>query len=161
MSPQKGVYMSFPVVFYNNTDDPIVLNKTPSQLFSKTMDPLGEVNELNPYFEVKYHTDYNNVNYAYIDTFKKWYFVVKSLLPDNMWGLQFVVDPLMSNKTAIEELTCVIKRTGKEGSKPSYVQDELLPIEKGRQFLYKFPFDSSPHGTVGPHMGAHLVIHTI
>lgn len=150
----------FQVTFYKNTDDPIVLNKTPEQMFVKNMKPLGEINELNPYFEVKHHTDYDNVNYAYIGIFKKWYFVVKSLLPNGMWGLQFIVDPLMSNKTAIENLTCVIKRTGSI-SAPTYVQDELLPVEKGRQTLYKYLFDSSPHGTSGGTMGAHVVIHTI
>lgn len=150
----------FQVIFYKNTDDPIVLNKTPEQLFVKNMKPLGEINELNPYFEVKYSSAYDNVNYAHIAIFDKWYFVVKSLLTNNMWGLQFIVDPLMSNKTAIENLTCVIKRTGSIAA-PTYVQDELLPIEKGRQTLYKYPFDRSPHGTSGGTMGAHVVIHTI
>ena len=152
--------MSFTVTFYNNPDDPIVLNKTPRELFSTPMTPLGEINELNPYFEVKYSSAYDSVNYAHIAIFDKWYFVVKSLLTNNMWGLQFIVDPLMSNKTAIENLTCVIKRTGSI-SAPTYVQDELLPIEKGRQTLYKYPFDSCPHGTSGGTMGAHVVIHTI
>lgn len=152
--------MSLIVDFYTNTDDPIVLNKTPISRFQKEMNPLGEISELTPYFEVKYSSDYDNINYARIGKFGKYYFVTKALLPSNMYALYFSVDPLMSNKTAIENLTCVIKRTGKI-DKPTYVQDSLLPVEKGRQILYRYPFDSSPHGTSGGSMGAHIVIHTI
>lgn len=154
--------MSFTVNFYNNADDPIVLNKTPTELFSAYMTPLGEINELNPYFEVKYSSAYDSVNYAHIAIFNKWYFVVKSLLPNNMWGLQFVVDPLMSNKTAIENLTCVIKRAGTI-TEPTYVQDELLPLEPSRMYIKEYRFtggDGSPHIRNGG-ITNHILIQTI
>lgn len=156
--------MAFDVDFYINTDDPATLNKTPTKQFTTPMSPIGEVNELSPYFEVQYSSNYDSINYAYISEFGRWYFVSKSLLPNNMYGLSLTVDVLKSNETEIGNLTAVITRTGGI-TKPTYSQDPLLPIEPSRKLLKTFNFSSSPHGIKSGNntytTGVHLVIHTI
>lgn len=160
--------MSLSVNFGITTDDPITVNKTFSARFTKELDPLDEVDEINPYFELQYDSSYfsNQINYAYVPTFKRYYFVKKALLPSNMMGLQLNVDVLKSNEEGIMNTSCIIRRTGALNN-PTYVQDANLPIEQSRQNVNVFPFDgTSPHGvknsTTGEYVtAAHLVIHTI
>lgn len=160
--------MSLSVIFGTTTDDPITVNKDFSTAFTTDLNPLEAVDEINPYFELKYNAQYftNQINYAYISTFKRYYFVKKILLPSNMMGLQLNVDVLKSNESDIMDTSCIIVRTGGL-SKPTYTQDSKLPIEQGRQNIRVFPFDAnSPHGvkdgTTGEYVtGTHLVIQTI
>ena len=153
--------MSFTVNLYKVTDDPIVVNKTiPQTSASIVMSPVGDIDELTPYFEVDYSQAYDDINYAYISKFDRYYFVKKILLTKHRYGLQFNVDVLKSNETEIFNLTTTITRTGKL-SKPTYVQDSLLPIESNRQFVRAFHFDgTSPHIDNG-YVQSHLILQTI
>lgn len=156
--------MSFSVNLYTITDDPIVVNKSiPETYITVTLDPIGDIDELNPYFELEYSDSYDDINYAHISKFGRYYFVKKILLPKNRYGFQLTVDVLKSNETNILGLNTTIVRTGGI-KKPTYVQDALLPIEPSRQYCRVYRFSSSPHaGYDGSqhHTYKHLVLHTI
>lgn len=157
--------MAFTLYLGNTPDDTIVVNKTTTFTIEKTISPLDTVDTLNPYIIVDYSSSIMNCNYAKIPDFnERYYFVRPELLTAGRIGLTLTVDPLMSwynrgQSSGIKDITTTIVRTGVL-TKPTYVEDGMLPVEQKRRNIGVQYFQSSPHD-VNSHTGIHLIIHTI
>lgn len=153
----------FVVNFGSTSDNPSVLNKTYDLSYSKNMKPRGEVDVLNPVFIIAYDENIISCNYAQIETWGKLYFVKSSIMTDGRMRVELNVDYLTSNKKEIEELNATIIRTGSL-NKPTYVQDDSLPIESSRSLLSVKEFGVTPHAAHEHGVAitaAQLIIHTI
>lgn len=153
----------FVVNFGSTSDNPSVLNKTYTLSYSKNMTPRGEVDVLNPIFIIAYDKNIISCNYAQIETWGKFYFVKSSIMTDGRMRVELNVDYLTSNKTEIEKLNATIIRTGSL-DKPTYIQDDSLPIEPSRSLLSVKEFGVTPHATHEHGVAitaAQLIIHTI
>lgn len=162
--------MAFTLYLGNTPDDTIVANKTATFTIEKTIAPLDTVDVLNPYIIIDYSSSIMNCNYAKIPDFnERYYYVRPELLTSGRIGLTLTVDPLMSwyNRgvsSGIKDITTTIVRTGSL-NKPTYTQDELLPVDTGRfSYINIKEFSNTPHGVLVhnvPTIAAGLIVHTI
>ena len=150
--------MPLAVTFGYTLDEPRVVNKS----FSGTnvqMLPNNDVNVLSPEFIIEYNSSLADVNYAWIQEFKRYYFVKVAVLPNKRMRFNLVVDVLMSNSVKLLATEFTIIRTG-DLPHPTYVNDPNFPLEPHRKNGWRKNFQFCPH-TDGQYTGIHLVIHTL
>lgn len=114
------------VEFYNNTDSPNVINKTPQKVIELNITFRQAVNEKQPVLII--HTsNLQNVNYVYIPAFKRYYFISDVTNYNNVLArVILTTDYLMTYKDTI--LNTEMKITATE--KPSYLSSSLTTTEK-------------------------------
>lgn len=126
------------VTFYKNTSDPRKVSKKIVQVGSPITCQIKEQSSLiNPVIEIKSSTLANwiNANYAYIDTFNRYYYVdniVQETAQRVLISLK--CDVLMSNQSGIRQLSCTIKR--QENIYSKYLGDEELPTRAQKTIAY-------------------------
>lgn len=111
------------IMLYNNQSENRVMGKTITLL--NTVDcTLKDANEiLAPEIILAYSDDISQVNYCYIPTFNRYYFVEVVALTGNRYQLLCEVDVLESFKDYIKNLSVIISNT------QSYGANNYLPSE--------------------------------
>ena len=87
-------------------------------------------------FSKKTYSEVSKINYCYISTFKRFYFVKNiTLESDGIYSLECEVDVLMSFQDSIKSILTLITRQEKVYS--NYIVDEKLPVKCTRLITYK------------------------
>lgn len=135
------------ISLYNNTSKNIVVDKQLSSAGSVTGTFRTTVDELRPTFIVQ-GTVAANVNYAYIPTFNRYYYVtdVKKVTKD-LTELSLYTDVLKSFSTELYAATGVVQRN--KQNYDMYLNDNKIPTAARktvavRRFGRVFPSTSSP-----------------
>lgn len=121
------------ITFYNVSDNPKKLEKDISNVIgtARALAPTGQINVLNPVVVVAWDSTNGdkiiNANYAYIDTFKRYYWINTAIDTANRIVVQGKVDYLMSYAEDIKKCSCTVMRSEKVGI--NYVPDNKLPID--------------------------------
>lgn len=146
------------VTFYNVSDSPKKLVKNLTNIIgtARALAPLGQVDVLNPVIVVAWDNTNSdkviNANYAYIDTFKRYYWITTGIDTARRIVVTGKVDYLMSWAEAIKNCPCTVVRA--ELGKPTYIVDDKLPIDPKRYYTHGEPFKTSPitfdNGLVNP-----------
>lgn len=119
------------VTFYSVSDDARVLNKTLGDAVStlSSVEIYGECSIMDPVLKLVYDADLLDANYCYISDWKRYYYIENY---DVSNGREMYVrmreDVLMSNKTAIGNLTCTIVRTAQNGKANLYLDDGKFKV---------------------------------
>lgn len=119
------------VTFYSVSDDARVLNKTlgDAVVSLSTCEIWGECSIMDPVLKVVYNANLLGCNYCYISDWNRYYYIEGY---DVSQGREMYIrmheDVLMSNKTAIKNLTCTIVRTAKNGKANLYLDDGKFKV---------------------------------
>ena len=107
------------VILYNTTSDNRVLSKNITLIKQIDAELKDANNVISPTLKIQRFEDWEKVNYIYIESFNRYYYVntIKQLLGNTIL-LDCSVDVLMSNKNAIRNLTCIIDK--QENSTTTY-----------------------------------------
>ena len=107
------------VILYNTTSDNRVLNKHITLIKEINAELKDADDVISPTLKIQRFKDWEKVNYIYIKSFNRYYYVntIKQLLGNTIL-LDCSVDVLMSNKNAIRNLTCIIDK--QENSSTTY-----------------------------------------
>lgn len=135
------------VIFYYNTSDDRVINKT--LITGETFEgvPRDEVSIMNP--TVRFESDaILRYNYAYIPLYQRYYSIVdKTAFREGIWDVSFSVDVLMSFRGHILQLPVVVDKQSMEENGDEYIDDGSL-IADNVMFttVYNFPegFNDTP-----------------
>ena len=131
------------VLLYNNSSDPLVLNKQLTLIGSATASPYESLSVESPTLMLSEVTVANlsKVNYIYIEDLGRYYNARVVLGNNGIYMVYGEVDPYMSFKNAILNLTCVIGSQVEEknndindGSKTSQVNGFIQRIDWGESF---------------------------
>ena len=107
------------VILYNTTSDNRVLSKSITLIKEIDAELKDADDVISPTLKIQRFKDWEKVNYIYIKSFNRYYYVntIKQLLGNTIL-LDCSVDVLMSNKNAIRNLTCIIDK--QENSSTTY-----------------------------------------
>ena len=136
------------VTFYKVSDPPNKLIKDITNVIgtSRALAPTGQVNTLNPTIVVAWDGTNGdkviNANYAYIDTFNRYYWITTAIDTANRIVIQGKVDYLMSFAEQIKNCPATIVRA--ELGKPTYTIDDKLPLDPTRYDTHGINFPKSP-----------------
>lgn len=131
------------VTFYTTADSPKKLEKTLTQIgTAQALAPTAQVNVLTPVLVVDYDSTFLTANYAYIDTFHRYYWISTAIDTAGRLIISCKVDYLYSWAAGIRSCKATITRSETAGI--NYVIDKQLPID-GQRFVVqgiKFPYTS-------------------
>ena len=137
------------ITFYNVTDSPNKLEKDITHVIgsARALAPTGQINVLNPVVTVAWDNingdSIINANYAYIDTFQRYYWINCGIDTAKRIVVSGKVDYLMTYAADIKNCPATIVRA--ELGKPTYVPDTKYPIDTSRYFIEGIDFDDSPY----------------
>lgn len=133
------------VTLYKTSDDINVMNKTLTAITNPiACAPTIDCNTENPSIILAYNSAYLNCNYAYIDTFNKYYYVAPPTVQSGQRiKLDLTVDALYTYRESIKNCKGLVLRSESEG-KPTAVVDNMLPINPNRQEILSILFDKKP-----------------
>lgn len=120
--------------FYRNTADNRVVDKTSAltQLGNaKTVIFKETVGKGDPSIELAYDSTIMNANYAYCSDDGYYYYLGEPFLAQQRITFPTAVDLLMTYKTQIQNLTCIIGR--QESKYNAYLNDERFPVLNKQQ----------------------------
>ena len=135
------------ITFYNVSDSPNKLEKDISHVIgsARALAPTGQINVLNPVVTVAWDAvngdNIINANYAYIDTFQRYYWINCGIDTATRIVVSGKVDYLMSWSNYIKECSATIIRA--ELGHPTYVVDKKYPIDSSRYWIEGIDFDNS------------------
>lgn len=138
------------ITFYTTSSAPNVLTKELSQIgLAEALAPTGQVTVLNPVLVIDYDSTLLAANYAYIDTFKRYYWINLALDTAGRLIVSCKVDYLMSWADSIKNCPAMILRN--ENISPNFVPDDKLPIDPNRFFIRgtEFPLNPIEYDTEG------------
>lgn len=124
------------VTFYNISDNPKKLEKDITNVIgsARALAPTGQINVLNPVVVVAWDSTNGdkiiNANYAYIDTFDRYYFITCGIDTAKRIVVSGKVDYLMSWAAYIKNCPCTVIRNENIGI--NYVVDKQLPLDSSR-----------------------------
>ncbi|MBO7733556.1 MAG: hypothetical protein J6S67_13410 [Methanobrevibacter sp.] len=107
--------MSFSIVLMNNQQELNRISKTPSTVMTLTGELREETSIVNPEIIVEYNGTLTNVNYMYISTFHRYYFInnIESIRT-GLWKIYAHCDVLKTYAQAILGCDCVVARNQNE-----------------------------------------------
>lgn len=134
------------VVLYNNSSDPEVLDKSLTTIGSATASPYESISVESPTLILSDLSVSNigRVNYMYIEELGRYYNTRLVMGNNGLYTAYGEVDPFMSFKSAILNLTCVI------GSQVDEKNNDINDGSKTSQvngFLQRIDFEGSFEGT--------------
>lgn len=138
------------ITLYNNSSDPLVVDKTLSNALTLT----GELREMcdveKPSLLIESNT-LLNYNYAYIPDFNRYYFFSKppTAVAKNLMLLELTEDYLMSYKTEIKATKAIIKRQERQYNK--YLNDPDA-LSYSYEILSAYAFDTPFTKTSVPYL---------
>lgn len=114
------------VEFYNNQDDPNIINKTPQKISELDITFRQAIDEKQPIL-IMHNTNLQNVNYVYIPLFKRYYFINNISNYNNVLSqVTLSTDYLMTYQDTILNTEMKITAT----NKPSYLSSSLPTTEQ-------------------------------
>lgn len=131
------------VLLYNNTSDPLVLEKSLTLIGSATASPYDAISVESPSLILSdlSVSNISKVNYMYIEDLGRYYNARVTMGNNGIYTANGEVDPYMSFKSAILSLTCIINSQTDEknndindGSKTSQVNGFIQRIDWGESF---------------------------
>lgn len=133
------------ITFYSTSDDSRVLNKQLSGATTRECNIYGDITLGQPSFLVAYDVALFSKNYLYWPLVNRYYYIT------NITGskgerllITAKVDPLMSFRSQIENLSCVIDRAASNRSK--WIDDNVYPMEASTQ-VQNYAADFTPFST--------------
>lgn len=143
------------ITFYSTSDDSRVLNKSLSGATNRECNIYGDITLGQPSFLVAYDEALFSKNYLYWPLVNRYYYIT------NITGskgerllITAKVDPLMSFRNQIENLSCVIDRAASNRSK--WIDDNVYPMEASTQ-VQNYQFSSTPFSTADVVSGNYLL----
>ena len=138
--------------FYNISDDPRTLTKglrdtgaDANLIKTVTAKLKGDSSVGEPVFEIKYDGDLLSANYFYVVDWSRYYFIPKpSTLSMQRMFVQGRCDVLMTYRTQIKELVCVIERQEDRDRCDMYLPDKAFRQES-RHIVQCISFPNSFH----------------
>lgn len=127
------------VVFYNNSSDKRTLNKSITQIKNiETLNIKTPTSIINPVFTVNVFDNFVNVNYVYIPTYNRYYFITDIIqITNNILELHCSVDVLMSYKTQLLNSKAIIQTSNNINK---YIIDSDIKFLNYKDFeLLNFP----------------------
>lgn len=134
------------ITFYKTSDNPKKVDKTANLVTvgqGVALAPTGQVDVLNPVILTDYRESFLNSNYAYIDTFHRYYWITTAVDTAGRLVVSCKVDYLTSWAGAIKNCPATIVRA--ELGRPTYVTDTKYPIDTSRYYISCVDFDNSPY----------------
>lgn len=133
------------VTLYKTSDDINVMNKTLTPITNPiACAPTIACNTETPSIILTYNSAYLNCNYAYIDTFNKYYFVAPPTVQSGQRiKLDLTVDALYTYRESIKNCKGLAVRSESEG-KPTAIVDNMLPINPNKEDVLSILFDKQP-----------------
>lgn len=114
------------VEFYNNQDDPNIINKTPQKISELDITFRQAIDEKQPIL-IMHNTNLQNANYVYIPLFKRYYFITNISNYNNVLSqVTLSTDYLMTYQDTILNTEMKITAT----NKPSYLSSSLPTTEQ-------------------------------
>lgn len=109
--------------FYNNSSPNDYVNKTISLI--KTATGVFKENAPVEHFEaiVSYDTDLISANYCYVDKFSRYYNIKVETMPGSRMRVYGDVDPLMSFRSSLLNLTAIINKQQSLDKSNKYLND--------------------------------------
>lgn len=136
------------ITFYNVSDAPNKLVKDITSVIgtSRALSPTGQINVLNPVVTVAWDSTNGdkiiNANYAYIDTFHRYYWITCGIDTAKRIVVSGKVDYLMTYAADIKNCPATIVRA--ELTKPTYIPDNKYPIHPNKFIFEGIDFNTSP-----------------
>ena len=128
------------VFFYNCSDENKKLKKNISFISDKEIYIMDGVDILQPVFILS-DFDITNINYCYIDKFKRYYFIEWTTQENGMFLATCKVDVLFTYKNSILTISALIK-------KQEFVYDEFLIDENVKEKVGTFT-EKKKIGSIG------------
>ena len=129
------------LITYINSSDPRTLEKTLTQKQSFNVVLKDGTDITEPIIELQGATLPPDVNYAYIQTLGRYYFVgTPEMLPGRITRLQLTCDVLMSFKDEIKNSYVIATRSTSRANK-SLV--DVIPLSSKRNLIYKLMHNAS------------------
>lgn len=123
------------MITYTNTSDTRELNKTLTQRQTFTVSFKNDTDIMRPVVELAGMTLPPNVNYAYIQSMGRYYYIENStIMPGKITSIQLRCDVLMSFRDTIKNSYVIASRSTSRANK-SLV--DVLPISSKRNLIYK------------------------
>lgn len=127
------------VTFYYNTSDRRKLRKSLTEITTVQCWIKDDCSLRRPTIRIERSalTSFKDVNYMYIDTFGRYYFISDDVatVGDFLFITAEDVDPLMSNVSPILGIQCVILRQEFKFNK--YYVDDNFPVRQTRTYIWK------------------------
>lgn len=138
------------ITLYNNSSDPLVVDKSLSNALPLTGDLREMCDVENPSLLIE-GTTLLNYNYAYIPEFNRYYFFKKppTAVAKNLMLLELTEDYLMSYKTEIKATKAIIKRQERLYNK--YLNDPDA-LSYSYEILSAYAFDTPFTKTSVPYL---------
>lgn len=132
--------MAYTVTLYTNSSDPNEMNKSIALVGTASCDIKSQLDIENPVIDIM-GGSYTNVNYVYIEHFKRYYYAKYLGGTSNRATFECQSDPLMSFKAGILSSPAVIEKNSWHYDK--YIPDGDMPVES-RTVRSTFVFPNNP-----------------
>lgn len=137
--------MEFTLAYTDSPNNMLEKNYTVIGGYSGTM--RASISALRPVIDVEIEdatTTVMQANYAYIQTFDRFYFIRnKTALNNKLWRFELETDVLMSFRQEIGQLEAVVER--QTDNYDMYLTDPKIPVDCRKAISYR-KFPSSPFG---------------
>lgn len=127
------------IMLYNNKSENRVMGKTITLLNTLNCTLKDDNEILTPEIILTYSEDIKQVNYCYIPTFNRYYFVEITALTGNRYQLRCEVDVLESFKDDIKNLNAIISNTESYGANNYLPSDVWVTNCKHKTDIVNFP----------------------
>lgn len=116
--------MSVLVKLYQNYSDPNVVRKNLSFVKDINCEMTGEVAVDSLELICDIDNDVNSINYCYIPTFSRYYFVTPAVINGKQMRLSCISDPLSSFWNSFKNSPCIAKRSSSNFN--PYIEDPYV-----------------------------------
>lgn len=133
------------IVLCENHSAPNQIGKTVNEMFSLTGQLVEGTNILSPKVRITGlpADDIASIDYAYIDTFKRWYFITNIMAElANSWIVEMRVDVLQTYETQIKNRSAIVSRNANMFN--LYLNDGTFKVFQNPQIVTRtFPYGFS------------------
>lgn len=119
------------IKLYSNNSDINRVDKTSFIVLKKSLEGTlkEETSIINPSIVVSSDSSILNSNYAYIDSFQRYYFITNiTSIRNDLWRLDLKCDVLMSFKDEIKNIKCLVARN--ENNYNPLLNDKRVVVQK-------------------------------
>lgn len=125
-------------IFYANTSDDRKVDKTLTEITTKTVEYKGDTSIINPQIKVSVFNDFGKCNYVYLSDTKRYYFVRNITMSQQNIIIELECDVLYTYRTDIRRQKAILKR---QRNKCNYYLDDekFRALEYSRIQTFAFP----------------------
>ena len=127
--------MAVTVKLYKNSSDPFVVHKNLNLIATKTCEITKEASVDNLEILLDNAAGLQDINYAHIDKYSRYYFAVPRVNNGNQITMQLSSDPLTSFWGSVSTSPCIAERST---SAPNpEITDDLLPFKNQPKYIFR------------------------